>query len=218
MPYAVSLTEASSYLAGALAAYLIGGIPFGLWVCRRWSGHDPRKYGSGNIGATNVYRLLGPWGFLIVLMLDAGKGATAVVAGQAIGVSPNPWMALACAVCAIVGANWSVYLGFRGGKGVGVSLGAGAAVMPVVACLALVTWAVMVALTRYVSLSSIVAATLTPVFIILRGEHPAFLMIGVSIALFVLIRHRSNVRRLLAGVEPKFGVRINPAAKEDEMT
>jgi len=197
-------------VVGAAAAYLVGGIPFGLLVCRWWSGYDPREYGSGNIGATNVYRLLGPKGFAAVLLLDAGKGYAAVRVGWDVSHSDSLWVLVLCAVCAILGANWSVYLGFKGGKGVGVSLGAGLAVMWKVTVLALGVWVVVVTATRYVSLSSMAAGVSVPVLAVLLGEPVPVRVFGAVLAAFILVRHRSNIRRLLAGVEPKFGARIDP--------
>jgi glycerol-3-phosphate acyltransferase PlsY len=204
MPYAAAM-----WVLGMAAAYLVGGLPFGLWVCRAWSGYDPRQYGSGNIGATNVYRLLGPMGFVVVLALDAGKGFAAVKLGAALA-GGGPWAVLACALSAIVGSNWSVYLGFKGGKGVGVSLGAAAAAMPLVALLSLVTWIVVVAVCRYVSLASIVAACMAGVYAVLLGQPVPYRVFGGLIAVFVLIRHRANIGRLAAGTEPRFGARIKP--------
>ncbi|MGQ9525714.1 MAG: glycerol-3-phosphate 1-O-acyltransferase PlsY [Armatimonadota bacterium] len=201
--------EAILAVAGALTAYLIGGIPFGLLVCRWWSGYDPRDYGSGNIGATNVYRLLGPKGFAAVLLLDAGKGYTAVLAGRLVATSGSHWITVMCAVCTILGANWSVYLKFRGGKGVGVSLGAGTAVMWKVTLLALAVWIVVVAATRYVSLSSMAAAVSVPVLAVVLNEPLPHRVFGAVLAVFILVRHVSNIRRLLAGTEPKFGARID---------
>lgn len=201
--------------AGVLTAYLIGGVPFGLLVCRWWSGYDPREYGSGNIGATNVYRLLGPKGFAVVLMLDAGKGYAAVRLGHALSRSDSLWVVVLCGVCAILGANWSVYLGFKGGKGVGVSLGVGMAVMWKVTLLALAVWVVVVAASRYVSLSSMAAGVSVPVLAVLLGEPMPVRTFGAVLAVFILVRHRSNIRRLLTGAEPKFGARIDPKQLDD---
>ena len=195
-------------VVGALVAYLVGGIPFGLWICRWWSGYDPRQYGSGNIGATNVYRLLGPKGFIVVLLLDAAKGFGAVHAGAGVCGVRTPWLMVLFGVCAICGANWSVYLRFKGGKGVGVSLGVGLAVMWKVALSALVVWIVVVVITRYVSLSSIAAGVSVPLFAVAFREHTAIKAFGCVLALLIVIRHRENIKRLISGTEPKFGARI----------
>lgn len=193
---------------GALAAYLVGGIPFGLWICRWWSGYDPRQYGSGNIGATNVYRLLGPKGFVVVLLLDAAKGFGAVQAGAVVCGARTPWLMVLFGVCAICGANWSVYLRFKGGKGVGVSLGVGLAVMWKAALSALGVWIVVVAATRYVSLSSMAAGVSVPLFAVAFHEHAAVKTFGCLLALLIVIRHKENIKRLISGTEPKFGTRI----------
>jgi len=208
-----------------VVAYLVGSIPFGL-LLGRMHGVDIRQHGSGNIGATNVGRVLGrKWGFL-AFGLDVAKGlipmavAGRVVALQAQGADVGPAgqtvaMLLVAAGC-IVGHIWPVYLGFRGGKGVATSLGVLLGYWPyltVPGLAAFATWAGLLAAARYVSLASIVAALSFPIYLAAFGWWQGWegsrlgLLLGFSVVMagLVVFRHRSNLSRLLAGTEPKIG-------------
>jgi len=208
-----------------VVAYLVGGIPFGLLV-GKLRGVDVRKHGSGNIGATNVGRVLGRrWGVL-VFVLDVAKGCvpTAVTARLsasyfsevASGQMLQTLLVLAVGAACIAGHIWSVYLRFRGGKGVATSLGVLLGYWPyftLPGLLALAVWIVMVLISRYVSVASISAACSFPIFLVGVGfvmGWPAArvaLLTGFStvMAILVIWRHRSNISRLLAGTEPKIG-------------
>jgi glycerol-3-phosphate acyltransferase PlsY len=209
-----------------VGAYLIGAIPFGLFV-GYLRGIDVRKHGSGNIGATNVSRVMGlKWG-LLVFGLDVAKGAvpTAIAAwligrhGAALGVG-STWaqtlVVIAVQACSVLGHNWPVYLGFKGGKGVATSLGILLGYWPYLTLpglVALATWGLVLAASRYVSAASILAAGAFPVYVAIFGtwqEWPTArtaLLAGFSAAMasLIIIRHRSNIGRLLAGTEPKIG-------------
>lgn len=213
---------------GLLAlGYLCGALPFGLLV-GKLKGVDIRTRGSGNIGATNVGRVLGrPWGFL-VFALDLLKGLvpTALagsVIGARFGADPMPASAyllwVAVAVACVLGHMFPVYLRFRGGKGVATSVGALLGVYPfftVAGVVVLVLWVVLTLLTRYISVASMVAAGAFPVVFALiaylqrdvwgRADHLwPFHVFGIIVAVLVILRHRANLRRLLAGVEPRIG-------------
>lgn len=201
-----------------LAAYLIGAIPFGLII--GWMrGVDIRKVGSGNIGATNLGRVAGrKWG-LLGFLLDVLKGALPVlVAGLYFGwitddvlLAPAAWQWLLIAVAAIIGHVYPVYLGFRGGKGVATSFGVLLGVWPyltIPAVAGLLTWLLFASALRYVSLASVVAAVLLPCFIALAAACSSrtfalspFLIVTSLMALLVVVRHRSNIVRLLQGTE-----------------
>ncbi|MCB9849460.1 MAG: glycerol-3-phosphate 1-O-acyltransferase PlsY [Phycisphaerales bacterium] len=219
----------------AVACYLIGSIPFGL-VVGRCHGIDVRTAGSGNIGATNVGRLLGrKWGIL-VFVLDVLKGLVPTfVAGRFIadGFGQWGWSATAanvgwllCGVCCILGHNFPIYLRFRGGKGVATSLGVLLGVYPyltVAGLLAAVIWAVVTLTTRYVSLGSIVAAGALPVIVVvsawLRGGDALkanLPMVGFALlaCALVIYRHRGNLARLRAGTENKIGSRKQATSVE----
>lgn len=184
-----------------IGAYLIGSVPVGLILTRLVLREDIRRHGSGNIGTINVYRLGGFGLAAAVLAADALKGALPVLAAGSMGLGPL-WMVLV-GMIAIAGHNWSVFLRFSGGKGVATSLGVLIALSPAVAGVCFLTWLAVVLLTGYSSVGSMAAAVLIPItmlFFRLPTEYVAF---GVVAALFVVIRHRANIRRLLRGEELK---------------
>ena len=193
------------YLA-LLAAYVLGAIPFGYLIYRRKTGRDIRSEGSGNIGATNVARLTGRVAGVVTLALDVGKGFAAVeLAGWASGNHDPAWMS-AAAVAVLLGHMFPVFLRFRGGKGVASALGAFAALAPGAVLVALGAFLLLLAIWRYVSLGSIVSAAVFPAAAWWLYHPPAGQTIGATIAAVLIIaRHYPNIRRLMAGKEPRFG-------------
>lgn len=186
-----------------LACYLIGSIPSGLIVSRRMRGVDLRRYGSGNIGATNAFRALGLTGGILVLLGDALKGYVAVQLSM-FALVPGflmPVVKVVFGATAIAGHNWSLFLGFKGGKGIATTLGVLLAIAPEVAAMAALLWVGVVALTRYSSLASLVAAVAVPLLMIVYGEHPVYIGFGVLAAAFAIYKHLGNIRRLLKGEE-----------------
>lgn len=197
-----------SAAALALAAsYLIGAIPVGVIVCRLWKGVDPREHGSGNIGATNVYRVIGPGPGILVGVLDTLKGASAALAGPLLSGIGSPWMGVASAVAGIVGSNRSLFLGFRGGKGGLVSLGAGLALIPDIGLLSFGVWLVTLALTRYVSVATLAGGAACAVLAVALQRPLPYQILCVFIAVSLVLRHRANIARLLQGTEPRVGRR-----------
>ena len=182
----------------AVVAYLLGSIPSGLIIGKLFFNTDVRLYGSKNIGATNTYRVLGMKAALPVFLCDAGKG----MAGVAI-FSPEPNLMLLGGILAMVGHNWSVFLGFKGGRGVATGLGVLIFLVPLISAICFATWAVIVYFTKYVSLGSIVGAALLPILMIVFGEPLWYIVFGTVAALFVILRHRENIMRLLRGQELK---------------
>ncbi|SDF26103.1 glycerol-3-phosphate 1-O-acyltransferase PlsY [Sporolituus thermophilus] len=182
-------------------SYLIGSIPNGLIVGKLMCGVDVRQFGSKNIGATNVYRVLGPWPAFWVLLTDLAKGVAGVYLGQYfVG---TPLALLAGGIAAIAGHNWSVFLNFKGGRGVATGLGVIAVIVPKITVIVFSVWALIVYFTRYVSLGSIVAAALVPLLMWGFGEQKEFLYFGIVAAIFVIVRHKPNIERLLKGEELK---------------
>jgi len=182
----------------SLLAYLIGAIPFSYLIAKA-RGVDLKRVGSGNVGATNVARSVGlPYG-LLALLLDGAKGA--LVAHLALRWALPLWP---CAF-AVVGHNWSAFLGFRSGKGVATSLGILAVLSPPAFLATLFVWAAVAALTRYVSVASVSALLLSPLWLgLFRGKAEAvglFVLLGLMSAL----RHRENFRRLVRGEEHRLG-------------
>lgn len=184
-----------------LLGYFIGSIPNGLLIGKYIYGVDIRQFGSKNIGATNAYRVLGPWPAFWVFLTDLLKGVAGVYAGSFL--VGTPLAMLAGGIAAMAGHNWSLFLGFKGGRGVATGLGVIAVLVPKVTVIVFAVWAIIVYLTRYVSLGSIVAAILVPILMWFFGESWEVLGFGIIAALFVIIRHRPNIERLLKGEELK---------------
>lgn len=213
-----------SWVLWALAAFASGSIPFGLLIARA-KGVDIRKVGSGNIGATNVGRALGRPYFFLCFGLDLLKGllptlgyglAMSLVGGEGVG-SGALWGWLGVMVCPVLGHMFSPFVGFRGGKGVATGLGGLLGVFPLLSIAgvaSLVLWLVSVKVTRYVGVSSSLAAAALPVWVAAGvsvgwvggwGESwPALVVTGV-LGLLVVLKHSGNIRRTLAGTEPKVG-------------
>lgn len=212
----------------ALASYLIGSLPFGLWVGLA-KGVDIRTLGSKNIGATNVLRVLGPVPGALVFALDTLKGAVGILIASQTKFAPfetttfsgpdpirMPFLVL-IGLCAVLGHTFSPFLKFKGGKGIATSLGVLLALSWQVALVCLGIWIVCVTITRYVSLASLLAAAGLPItsYLLLNGEDRTW-MLGLTIALLVLVtvKHRVNIGRLLDGTESKFGQRVAAPAPE----
>ena len=184
-----------------IVSYLLGSIPFGFLLMKFSQGKDIRSFGSGNIGATNVFRKSRVTGIL-TLILDAGKGYLAVVIACWLSADPK-WPAIA-ALAAIAGHIFPLWLKFRGGKGVATGCGAFLALCLPAVGTTLVLFVVVLALTRYISAASIAATALFPFWAYLYG-YPAWgLFWGGAGALLIIIKHHQNIRRLISGTENKF--------------
>lgn len=183
-----------------LAAYMLGSVPFGVVVARVMGLGDLRAIGSGNIGATNVMRTGNKLAGALTLALDAGKGAVAaLIAWVAIGEDA----AQAAALAAILGHLYPVYLGFKGGKGVATFIGTAFALAWPVALAICAIWAVVFKLSRYSSLSALIASALSPALALAFG-HGSMAALFAALTLMIFYKHSGNIRRLLAGTEPKF--------------
>ncbi len=189
------------FVLGFVLGHLCGSIPSGLWIVQALHGIDIRNYGSKNIGTTNVFRTVGPKTAVMVLIADALKGIVAVWLVSA--YFHNPVLDVVTALGALLGHNYSVFLGFKGGKGVATALGLLVFLMPKAAPCSFGVWLVLVLATRYVSLGSIVAAIVTP-FLAWYMEYPlAYVIFSAIAAFFVVLRHKENIQRLLSGTESK---------------
>lgn len=189
-----------------LLAYLFGSLPIGLLVGRMVKGIDVRDYGSGNIGASNVWRIMGPlWG-TAVFLFDFCKGYFPTVLTTRLHAHHpdiSPWLAVAAGLAAILGHNFSPFLRFKGGKGVATSLGVVFGLSPAAAAIGFAVWGVCLLVTRYISVSSMIAATVTSGVLIFLHRDLPHILFAVLVALFVIIKHRPNIARLQAGTEPK---------------
>jgi glycerol-3-phosphate acyltransferase PlsY len=190
-----------------LAAYLLGSIPFGLIAGKLTRGIDIRDEGSRNLGATNAFRVLGPVPGVFVLLADGAKGAAAVLIAKALVGGPGAigqLVPVLCAPAAMAGHTWTVFAGFRGGKGVAAGAGAFLALATAATAVVLGVWAVMFAATGYVSAGSIAAAAAFPVSVYLfsNGSDRSYLLVvSLLAAALVLVRHIPNMKRLAAGTE-----------------
>jgi glycerol-3-phosphate acyltransferase PlsY len=189
-----------------VVAYLIGALPVGWLVARAFGVTDIRRHGSGNIGATNVLRTLGRLPAIVTLLGDVVKGFVAVQLAAALA-NGEPGAAAAAAVAAVAGNCWSVFLGFRGGKGVATGLGALLRIVPLATLAALPVFVVVVATTRFVSLGSLLAAACVPLGAVLLGYPSVFALAALGVAIIVIGRHHDNIARLRAGTESRFGRR-----------
>jgi glycerol-3-phosphate acyltransferase PlsY len=196
-------------LVTLLPAYLLGALPWGLWI-GLLRGVDVRKQGSGNLGATNVYRLLGPVLGILVLVLDASKGALAVTWGghgpAAIDFPGGPaWAALSAGIMAILGHMLSVFARFRGGRGVATTIGVFLALAPKGMLIGLGAFVLAFALTRRVSVGSLALAACFPISVFLTGQpgpdRTRLFVLALVAALLIIIRHIPNIRRLARGQE-----------------
>ncbi len=198
-----------SVAVAGVCGYLLGGIPFSYIAGRLARGIDLRQHGSGNLGASNTYRILGGRIALTVLVLDVLKGLVPVlVASRFDGAGAAPFHALAAAAGAIVGHLFSPYLGFSGGKGIATSAGAFAGLAPLAFACALLVFAVVFATRRIVSLASLSAAVALPIAVYATGRaglsdaHGSVFWVTVLVMVVVIVKHRGNIRRLAAGTEP----------------
>lgn len=197
------------FLLGFVLGHVCGSVPSGLWLVQAFHGIDIRNYGSKNIGTTNVFRTVGPKTAVLVLIADAFKGILAV--GIMSYFFHNPLLDVVTALGALLGHNYSLFLGFKGGKGVATALGLLFFMMPKVAVASFGIWLVCVLLTRYVSLGSIMAAIFTPPLAWYLGYPSAYVIFSVVAAFFVVLRHKENIHRLLTGTESK----IKPGNAKD---
>lgn len=187
-----------------LVSYLIGSVPTGYLLGKALKGIDIRTLGSGNIGATNVWRALGPIPALTALAGDIAKGIAGVLLGRYFG---PPGFELATAAAALTGHGWSVFLRFQGGKMIATLLGVLVMLPPAGIAVAAVVWLSLTALTRYVSLASMSAAVAVPIAFAATGSGPELILFTAATAAVVIYKHRSNIARLLQGTEHKFGLR-----------
>lgn len=200
-------------VGAAVAAYLLGSIPFAVIVGKVFWGVDVREHGSGNTGATNVLRVFGPAPGFGVLALDAAKGAAAVavaalIAPEAFGAEGHDWFRMIGAMGAIAGHSFSPFIGFKGGKGVATAAGAIIVMAPRVVPVMIVAFLLITAVGRMVSLGSVSIAALFPLTTaILYPGRVSLLSLSIVTALLVIWRHRSNIRRILHGEEAKITFR-----------
>lgn len=185
------------FFALIITGYLLGSIPWGFIVCKLKK-INIREIGSGNIGATNVYRALGFRWAAVVGALDVLKGVVPTII--ALQILDTDLLILTVGMAAVAGHNWSIFVGFKGGRGVATTGGVVLVLMPWISLFVVLVWAVIVKLTRYVSLGSIAAAVIFPILAFFYASLPYFIF-TLLLAAAIIIQHRPNIKRLLAGEE-----------------
>lgn len=186
-------------------SYFIGSISFSVLYGKLIKGVDVRNHGSGNAGATNTLRVLGVGPAIAVLALDLLKGMACIFIARAI--SDADWLAVACGIMAIVGHNWPVWFKFKGGKGIATAIGVLSILVFWPAFWAGVIAIISIVITRYVSLGSLLFTILTPIFLIFIGFELEYFIGTLIVCIFAIIRHRSNVVKILNGTENKLGAK-----------
>ena len=207
-------------VAGVIAvAYLLGGIPFGVVIGRRFFGVDVSRRGSGNTGATNVFRVLGWKAAVPAALLDIAKGAIPTLlaiwlADPKWGVEWRDWFAIAAGMAAVLGHMYSPYRGLRGGKGVATAAGVIIVVQPLAMAILLASFIGLIAVSRIVSVASVLVAIEYPVLMwLLYSDRPAFVLFGIVAALSVVWAHRANIRRIFRGEEHRIDRKLTDYAK-----
>ena len=190
-----------------ISCYLLGSIPFGYIVGKLFKKVDIRELGSGNIGATNVFRILGPSLASLVLIGDIGKGIFSIYLVQYLNID-NLLIITIAGLAVICGHDWSLFLGFKGGKGIATTFGVVFALNPTISILALIIWGVVLVTTRYVSLSSIFAVISIFIFTILFRQPYEYIIFSAIILVLGIFNHKDNIKKLRSGNERKIGEKI----------
>ena len=185
-------------------AYLIGAIPFALIIGKLFYNTDIRTMGSGNLGTTNTFRCLGKKAGVMVFILDISKGAIPTLIATML--LDSTISAILVGICAILGHSFSIFMKFKGGKAVATTVGVFIVLVPGAILLAAVIFFLVFGITRYVSLSSMIGAISLPIWIILFYENILLTIFGIIIAILIIVRHKSNIQRLLNGTESKFSI------------
>jgi len=190
-----------------LGCYLLGSIPFGYIAGKLFKKIDIRELGSGNIGATNVFRILGPSLASLVLIGDISKGIFSIYLVQYFNID-NLLILTIAGLAVICGHDWSLFLGFKGGKGIATTFGVIFALNPIISILAIVVWVVVMIITRYASLSSILAVISIMIFTILFKQPYEYIIFSAIILILGIFKHKENIGRLKSKKERKFGEKV----------
>ncbi|MDQ7822153.1 MAG: glycerol-3-phosphate 1-O-acyltransferase PlsY [Candidatus Eremiobacteraeota bacterium] len=197
-----------------ILSYFYGSLPFGVFIGKKLKGIDIREFGSGNIGAANAFRTLGPAGGIAVLLCDMSKGILPVLLARFFAASDAlvPLLQVIAGVTAILGHNYSIFLKFKGGKGIATSFGVIIALNWWIALMCFSVWGLMVLLTRYSSVGSLSGSLALPAFMVIFKQPVPFIAFGIISCAFAFYAHRGNIKKLLKGTELKI---TEKAGKED---
>jgi acyl phosphate:glycerol-3-phosphate acyltransferase len=190
-----------------LVSYLLGSISFGYLITKKIKGVDIRKLGSGNTGATNISRIIGLRYAVLVLILDALKGLAAIL--LSIYLSGETLVILLSGLAVIAGHNWPVFFAFKGGRGGATTLGVFLGLAPWATVVVFAIFILVIIITRYVSLGTIIAAISIPISLIILKYEPGYIFFGLAVCLILIWKHIPNIKRLIKGKESKWGEKIN---------
>jgi len=198
------------FVYAILLSYLIGAIPTSYIFARAIKGIDIREHGSGNVGATNLMRVIGKVPGVSALLIDVVKGVLPVTVLVHVFYKPTfimnrPLFCVLIGLCAVCGHIWTIFLKFRGGKGVATTIGVFLGLAPIVTVLGLFVWLILVLIFRYVSLGSLGMAASLPILMIIFGRPFEYVMLSIVLCVFISYKHKSNIKRLLSGTEYKIG-------------
>lgn len=193
-----------SAVVAILVGYLLGSISFSILIAKKVAKIDIRKHGSGNAGATNTLRVLGKGPAILVLLLDALKGIVAILLAK-YAFHGGDWAIAISGLAAVLGHNWPIFFGFRGGKGVATTIGVLLTLAPIPALISVVVTLLVIAITRYVSLGSLVFMALIPILVYFQHAPLAYIVSTLCVAILGFIRHGENIKRLIHGTERKLG-------------
>lgn len=202
-------------IVALLAAYLIGSLSFGYMAGKLLRGIDIRQYGSGNAGTTNIQRTLGSGPAIVVLLLDIGKGLAAVLLARVLTGAPS--VEMLAGVLAVLGHNWPLFHRFKGGRGIATSIGVLLGLAWQVLLIAVAVGVCIVAVTRYVSLGSLIGVLLVPVLMVIFNKPPGHVFFGIVLTVFAVWRHRQNISRLLGGTENRLGKKTELAKRGNKV-
>ena len=187
-----------------IVAYILGSIPNALWIGKVFKGIDVREHGSKNTGSTNAARVLGAKLGILTLILDISKGAIPTLIATML--LDSTISAILVGICAILGHSFSIFMKFKGGKAVATTVGVFIVLVPGAILLVAVIFFLVFGITRYVSLSSMIGAISLPIWIIIFYKNIPLTIFGIIIAILIIVRHKSNIQRLLNGTESKFSI------------
>ena len=199
----MSTLQIAAVVAAILLSYVVGSIPFGVVVGKLFYHVDVRQHGSGNVGTTNVFRVLGKRAGVVVLVCDMLKGYIPAFIAAYFLRETNPWLVIVIAAAPVVGHMYSVFLKGRGGKGVATGAGVVIALIPLAGGIIAVVWVTIILTTRYVSLASLVATALVPVFVFALGDPLPYLIAALLVTVGIFWAHRGNISRLFKGTESR---------------
>jgi len=190
-----------------LICYLIGSIPFGYVFAKLIKKIDLREYGSGNIGAANAFRILGPWTASLVLIGDIGKAFVSIYLMRFLNYEQPLFLALA-GLAVICGHDWSVFLGFKGGKGIAATFGVLLALSRLISLIGIVAWLIISCISGYASLASISSLFIILIFMFIFGQPYEYIIFSIVVLIIAIIRHKENIKRLKSGQERKIFSKI----------